>query len=165
MAKSIHSAVIFHLSQRLTAGFLLTASSPSAFKMRLDLWEFHIHGSAGPHPSCKLRCLCCWVPTDLACWQLSSTSSKCTQTPGLLSLLLPQRSSFCEWAATANSRMVFPVTFAQGLDSRPAGRPGLRKRLVHWLPQPAGLRSGEEKTQRTFLFSWITSEKPPFPPV
>lgn len=111
-----------------------------------------MHGSAGPHQSCKLRCVCCWVPTDLARWQLSSTSLECTQTPGLLSLLLSQRSSFCEWTATANGMMVFPVTFARGLDSRPAGRQGLRKRLVHWLPQPAGLKSGEEKTQRTFLF-------------
>lgn len=92
------------------------------------------------------------VPTDRACWQLSSTSLECTQTSRLHSRLLSQRSSFCEWTATAKSLMVFPVTFARGLDSRPAGRQSLRKRLVHWLPQPAGLRSGEERTQRTFPF-------------
>lgn len=91
--------------------------------------------------------MCCRVPTDRACWQLSSISLECTQTR-----LLSQRSSFCEWTATANSGMVFPVTFARRLDSRPAGRQGLRKRLVHWLPQPAGLRSGEERAQKTLPF-------------
>lgn len=98
--------------------------------LKCDLiYEIHVHGSAEPHQSCKLRCVCCWVPTDLSVLAtLSSTSLECTQTPSLLSSFYHKGAHFVNEQPTANSMMVFPVTFTQ-LDS-PSRRQGLRKELV-----------------------------------